>query len=263
MPKQTAHIITLLSGTGGSGKTSISLEIGRVLALEGKRTMIITNGAGFVPERFTFENPTILSEMNVQLHPSETSELREELIRKKVLDAAGHLLVSGIDYFIAAGELHRLKNKETSEAQLERLASDFDVIILDDAVELETALALSNLIVVIFDAQHWAAYLSARARYGETLEKNWEPTGLPKIRSLLVNVDDEDEGGWGIHNRLADFGLPAFHTVLTCAHRHARTKVGHAFAPNEKYHLLLDAAPDSISAFEYRSLAREVMLALT
>ncbi|WP_170298743.1 ParA family protein [Massilia eburnea] len=258
MPKQNARIISLLSGTGGSGKTSISLELGRVFALEGNKTLVITNGTGVVPERFTFDNPSILSELNVQLHPTETRELRDDLIRKKVLDSTGQIQVAGVERFIAAGDLQRLQSKECAEAQLEGLAGEFEVIVLDDSVELDMALALSDLVMIVFDSQHWGAYLCAQAGFGGILKKNWEPNGLPQIRSLLVNVDTNEKADWGIHNRLPDFGPPAFHTVLTNAHRGARAEVGHAYTPDAKYNLLMDSAPTSLAAFEYRSLAREI-----
>lgn len=97
---------------------------------------------------------------------------------------------------------------------------------------------------------------------GGTLEKDWEPSGLPQIRSFLVNVDCNNEDNWGIHNRLLDFSPPAFHTVLTNAHQGARAAVGHAFPPGAKYHLVVNSAPTSLAAFEFRSLAREMLRAV-
>lgn len=258
MSDQTSFVITLLSGTGGCGKTSIALEVGRVLASAGKSVKVVTAASGVTPARFCFDNPEIYAEGEVRLTRCEVKDLRANLMGQGAVHADGSPLLSGVDLFIAAGDLKRLATKSDSQHSLDDFRQTTDVIILDDAFSNDLALAVSDLIIFIFDFEHWAAYKAAEAAFRNFLDKNKEAIGLPQLRALLVNVSSDPEEDRGIHTQLSKFGLPILHTVLSNSHRHERQKVGHAFGNNVQFQLLVDAAPDSLSTFQYRSLAAEI-----
>lgn len=258
MSDQTSHVITLLSGTGGSGKTSIALEVGRVFASNGKIVKVISDAPGLTSSRFCFENPEIVAEQNVLLTKNEVKDLRAKLINKGIIDPDGSCPLSGADLFMAGGDLQRLRAKSDAHHSLEHFRKTADIIILDDAISTDLALAISDIIVFVFDSSHWAAYTAAETAFRTALDRNKEISGLPQLRALLVNVSSAPDEDRGIHAKVAHFGLPILHTVLSNAHQIERQKVGHALLRNEQFKLLVDAAPESLSAYEYHSLAREI-----
>lgn len=259
-----ARIISILSGTGGSGKTPITLELARALANSGKRTAVVTDSSFGKRERFAFQNPRCLSEPKVALSEHEARDIRVQLLAAGVIDSTGATKMTGIDLFIYQGELDRLATKESPVATLAQLKTESDFIFLDISRDSDTALLVSDIVVFVIDLENPFACHSAMTLFASTLSRNAENGGSPKLFSLLTNKKPsryQDETG--NYHAVQSFGPQVLNTTFSTAHMRERRNVhrGKTWEDlrNRPFELLVDAAPTSMASLEYHSLANELM----
>ena len=262
------HIVSILSATGGCGKTYISLELGRLLAHEGYRSAVITDADYLDQENFLFENPRVLRRSRVVLKPFELMDLRHRLHSAGVLSKDGAIDPErSLACYFDAKDWHA---KSNPEATLAELKASTDFVFLDLGRDIETALLLSDLVIFVFDLERWDAPSSIRNVFSRRLAKHAEPGASPKLYTLFTN---KKPGRWqmesGGYAAAHAFGLPLMHTTLSMAYAAERKKIEARFWREKKQdpsfkqsELIADTAPASVAAFEYRSLATEIMLLL-
>lgn len=261
------RVISILSGTGGSGKTPITLELARTLARAGNRTAVVTNSSFFKAERFAFQNPRCLSEPTVALTQHEARDIREQLLAAGVIDSQGATKMSGIELFIYQGVLDRLAAKESPVATLAQLKTESDFIFLDISRDIDAALLVSDIVVFLFDLENYFACDSAVNLFADSLALNTERGASPKLFCLLTNkIPSRFQAETGNYYKVRNFGPPLLNTTLSTAHvrEHRKLQRGKTWKDlrNCPFELLVDAAPTSMASLEYYSLANELALHL-
>jgi cellulose biosynthesis protein BcsQ len=259
------HIISIVSATGGCGKTYISLELGRLLAQDGYRSAVVTDADYLSQDNFQFDNPRVLRRSHVILNPSELTDLRHRLQAMGALAEDGTLRPErAFDCYFEAKEW-QAKNKP--DATLAELRTSTDFVFLDLGRDIETALLLSDLVIFVFDLERWDAPNSIRNVFSRRLAKHAEPGASPKLFTLFTNKKpgrwQTESGGYAAAHA---FGLPLMHTTLSTAYAVERKKIEKRFwrdarleEPRGKSELIADTAPSSVAALEYRSLATEII----
>ena len=259
-----AHVISILSGTGGSGKTSITLELARALARAGKRTAVVTDSSFGKRERLAFQNPRCLGEPKVALTEHEARDIRMQLLGAGVIDSAGAPKMTGIDLFIYQGVLDRLATKEAPVATLDQLKIETDFIFLDISHNSDTALLVSDIVVFVIDLENHFSCDSAINVFGDSLARNTECGASPKLFCLLTNkTPSRFQAEIGNYHKVKSFGPPVLNTTFSTAHARERRQLqrGKTWADlrSRPFELLVDAAPTPMASLEYHSLANELL----
>lgn len=259
------RIVSILGATGGSGRTQISFEVARTLALSGHRTAVITDAEYLSQKNYDFDNPRILHQSRVLFRPSELKELRIRLRQMGVLDDKGEVVDERNAF--AFWDLKAWHAKNNPQATMEQLRCETDYLFLDLARDLKTALLVSDLVVVVFDLKRSDVYSSTKNVFVRDLRKHAEEGASPKLFTLLTNKKPSNrQNGSGSYAAAYRFGLPLLHTALTTAYTFERDKLEEKFWLLKKHRekvwpfdLISDSAPDSMAALEYRSLANELV----
>jgi cellulose biosynthesis protein BcsQ len=259
------RIVSILGATGGSGRTQISFEVARALTHAGYRTAVITDAEYLAQENYNFDNPRILHKSRVLFRPSELKDLRIRMRHMGVLDEKGEV-VDDRNVF-AYLDIKAWRSKTNPQATLEQLRQDTDYLFLDLSRDLETALLVSDIVIVVFDLERGDVYSSTKNVFVRGLRKHAEAGASPKLFTLLTNKKPSSrQNGSGSYAAAYCFGLPLLHTALTTAYTFERQKLEEKFwltgkhrEPVWQFDLITDTAPDSVAALEYRSLASELV----
>lgn len=258
------HIVSILGATGGSGRTYISLELGRLLARDGYRSAVITDADYLTEENFLFDNPRVLRRSRTVPKSSELTDLQHRLHAMGAFGEDGAIREDrSLGCYFDAKEW---QNKNNPDATLAQLKSSTDFVFLDLGRDLETALLLSDLVIFVFDLEREDAPNSLKM-FSQRLAKHAEPGASPKLFTLFTNKKPgrrQMESGSYAAAHL--FGLPLMHTTLSMAYVAERNKIESRFvmekwheAPVWKFELIADTAPGSVAALEYYSLATEII----
>ncbi|MCU6498915.1 ParA family protein [Rugamonas sp. A1-17] len=264
---QGARVISILSGTGGSGKTPITLELARAFAKGGKRTTVVTDSSLARRERLTFENPRCIEEQHVALTEHEAKGIRMRLRDAGAIDVKSSHQLSGVDLFIHQGELNRLEAKEAPLATLSELKTDSDLVFLDISQQSDIAVSVSDIVIFIIDLENHFSCSSAINIFGKNIARIGKVETRPMLFCLLTNkMPTRSQGEIGNHHKVKNFGPRVLNTILSTAHARERREILRGISGEElrtrPIELLVDKAPNSIAAFEYYLLANELLVQL-
>jgi cellulose biosynthesis protein BcsQ len=259
-----ANVISIVSATGGCGKTSITFEVARALAKAGQRTAIITDDLGSSHARFAFEHPVIFAEDRVSLTDYEVKDMRVKLRAGGVIDGHGNAMVEGIDLFIHQGELNRLAMKASPVTTLQELTKMSDFVFLDISANTETAMLVSDAVVYVLDLANPFAAGSAKEIYSNSFVHNAVSGASPKLFCLLTNKEpSRHQFALGNYQKAQSIGIRVLDTILSTSHSSERRELRRRSARRDlncgRFDLLADVAPTSMASLEYRAFANELL----
>lgn len=171
-----ARVISFLSGNGGSGKAPITLELSRVLARAGKRTVVLTDSSFGKRERFGFQNPRCFDEARVALTEHEARDIRMQLVDAGVIDSRGTTTKSGLELFIYQRELDRLATKDSPLATLAPLKANRILF---------SWTYLATRIRSYWSATSWSLYSTSKTTSHSTQPLTCLPTDLRVIQNAV------------------------------------------------------------------------------
>lgn len=262
------RIVSIVGGTGGAGRTTISLELGRTLARANYSVAVVTDADYLSQDNYQFTNPRILRRPSVLLRDSELMDLRIRLRAAGLLDAQDSYIPQGTLTDTFAGKAWQ--RKTLPEGTLRQLKADTDFVLLDLGRELDTAILLSDVVLLTFDLERNDAFTSNRNVFQKTLARNVEYGASPKLFTLLTNKKPSRRQD-RVYAAAHRFGLPILHTTLSHAQVLAQRRLEERFwagqGPTKKpeeweFELISDVDPASTAALEYLSLADELLVEL-
>jgi pilus assembly protein CpaE len=180
IPRKEGHIITVYSPKGGSGCTTVAVNLAVGLAARGHRTVIVDGSLQFgdVAVMLNLKTTTTLVDLIERI-----SELDEDLINSLVMSHQ-----SGLKALLAPSrpEMAELVTGEHMKPLLKRLRNCFDFVVVDTSTSLDeivlTELDLADRIVLV--AQQSLPSLKNISRFFDLTQDLRYP---PKKVMLVVN----------------------------------------------------------------------------
>lgn len=174
-------VILIASGKGGTGKTLFTANLGAVLAMEGKKTLLIDMDLGLrnLDLYLGLENKVVYNVMDVV---SGIAPISKAIIKDKRFESL---------YFISASPYldDRDITKLHMEVLLERLKKDFEYIIIDAPAGADESLDLASTsidqAIVITEAEY------ASVRDADVVEKRLRKKGIQDISCIINKVNVE------------------------------------------------------------------------
>ena len=176
-----SHVILIASGKGGTGKTFFAANLGALLAMRGKRVVLIDMDMGLrnLDLYLGLENRVVYNVMDVV---SGVCKIRQALIRDKRFDEL---------YLMAASPMRDQRDITPlhMEVLCKKLKDDFDYIIIDapagigDGLEVSAAAADTAVIVTEPD--------NASVRDADILDNLLTEIGVPRRFCVLNKVNAE------------------------------------------------------------------------
>jgi capsular exopolysaccharide synthesis family protein len=199
LPKKEKTVILVTSSTSGEGKSFITTNIGAVMALTGKRTVIL---------EFDIRKPKIMIGLNLKKNTGITNYI----IGKATLD---EILVSvpGIEnlFVIPCGPIPpnpaELLLDEGIETLIERLRKEFDTIVIDTAPVglVSDALVIGKYAdISLYVVRHNYTY----KKQLHLLDEIYSHNRLPRI-SLIIN-DIKNHYGFGNYYGYGGYGYNSY-----------------------------------------------------
>jgi septum site-determining protein MinD len=176
-----SHVILIASGKGGTGKTFFASNMGALLAMKGKKTVLIDMDMGLrnLDLYLGLENMVVYNVMDVI---SGVCKIKQALIRDKRFDEL---------FLMAASPMKDLRDITPLHMQVlcEKLKEEFDYIILDapagigEGLEVSASPADTAIIVTEPD--------NASVRDADIMDKLLKELGVPKRFCVLNKVNAE------------------------------------------------------------------------
>lgn len=257
----SAQVLSFVSATGGCGKTLITLELARLLALNGQRVAVVTDSVSPHQSHSTTDNPIVLSEAKVVLTGHEIRDMQMKLRASGVVNDHNQVQVEGTDYFLQIDEIRRLADKSSTSITLRQLTAEHDFVLLDISTKTDAAVLVSDAIIYILDVSRAFATIAASKIHGEILRK-LDVSTYPRLFCLLTNNDRPPHSAELGGKTIQQLQMSFFETTLSKAHvsdREALSRKAKSSLRNKEVELLVDEAPASRTAGEYRSLANELL----
>ncbi len=174
-------VILIASGKGGTGKTLFTANFGAMLALEGKKVLLVDMDLGLrnLDLYLGLENKVVYNVMDVV---SGVAPISKALIQDKRFDSL---------YFIAASPY--LDDRDITPLHmhvlLDRLKKDFDYIIVDAPAGADESLDLAAVnidqAIVITEAEY------ASVRDADVVEKRMKKKGIKDVACVINKVNME------------------------------------------------------------------------
>lgn len=176
-----SHVILIASGKGGTGKTFFASNLGALLAMKGKKVVMIDMDMGLrnLDLYLGLENRVVYNVMDVI---SGVCKIKQALIRDKRFDEL---------YLMAASPMRDLRDITALHIQVlcEKLGEDFDYIIIDAPAGigegLEVSAAAADTAVIITEADN------ASVRDADIMDKLLTEVGVTKRFCVLNKVNAE------------------------------------------------------------------------
>lgn len=176
-----SQVILIASGKGGTGKTFFASNLGALLAMKGKKVVLIDMDMGLrnLDLYLGLENRVVYNVMDVI---SGVCKIKQALVRDKRFDEL---------YLMAASPLRDLRDITPLHMQVlcEKLKEEFDYVIIDAPAgigeALEVSAAPTDLAVIITEADN------ASVRDADILDKLLSEIGVPKRFCVLNKVNAE------------------------------------------------------------------------
>jgi septum site-determining protein MinD len=176
-----SHVILIASGKGGTGKTFFASNLGALLAMKGKKVVLIDMDMGLrnLDLYLGLENRVVYNVMDVI---SGVCKIKQALVRDKRFDEL---------YLMAASPMRDLRDITPLHMQVlcEKLKDDFDYIIIDAPAGigegLEVSAAPADTAVIITEPDN------ASVRDADILDKLLAEIGVAKRFCVLNKVNAE------------------------------------------------------------------------
>ncbi len=264
---QNAKTLALLGATGGSGRTKVAIEVGRILAKTGKRVAIVTDAHYLTQSRCAFDNPSIHCDLDVLMTPYEIRDLRHQLVKAGVYEHEGNVTNDEFLALIYGSTIERLERKEATKCTLASLRTTNDYLLLDIGRNAELARLVSDISVVFFDLDRPFMLNATQRTFGELLKKSPLEKDGPPLVALLMNKDSSHvQEKLGNYEGIWSLGMDVLFTSLSMSYKREHDRLEHELAKKEikeqKHTAIIDAAPSSAAAFEYETLVRELLTKL-
>ncbi|MCE9615099.1 MAG: MinD/ParA family protein [Lentisphaerae bacterium] len=241
--RQALRIITVTSGKGGVGKTTLSLNLAIAIATTGQRTLLIDADMGL-------GNVHVLAGLQPHGTILDVVDNRAAIDDILIDGPAGLRVMCGASGIPELADLdpHRL---ERLVAQVNQAAHHFDVIVVDTAAgiaaQVTRFLRLADDIVLV-TTPNIAATLDA---YG--MLKVVHHTRMRGRVHVVVNLVESNKQATAVFERLRDCAQ-RFLNVET-AHLGQLQKHGSVERANQNRRPLMLEAPDSLNANRIRTMA--------
>lgn len=176
-----SHVILIASGKGGTGKTFFASNLGALLAMKGKKVVLIDMDMGLrnLDLYLGLENRVVYNVMDVI---SGVCKIKQALVRDKRFDEL---------YLMSASPMRDLRDITPLHMQVlcEKLKDDFDYIVIDAPAGigevLEVSAAPADIAVIITEPDN------ASVRDADILDKLLKDIGVPKRFCVLNKVNAE------------------------------------------------------------------------
>lgn len=176
-----SQVILIASGKGGTGKTFFASNLGALLAMKGKKVVLIDMDMGLrnLDLYLGLENRVVYNVMDVI---SGVCKIKQALIRDKRFDEL---------YLMAASPMRDLRDITTLHMQVlcEKLGEDFDYIIIDAPAGigegLEVSAGAADIAVIITESDN------ASVRDADILDKLLTEIGVQRRFCVLNKVNAE------------------------------------------------------------------------
>ena len=176
-----SHVILIASGKGGTGKSFFASNMGAILAMKGKKVVLVDMDMGLrnLDLYLGLENRVVYNVMDVV---SGVCKIKQALIRDKRFDDL---------YLMAASPMRDLRDITVLHMQVlcEKLGEEFDYVIIDapagigEGVEVSAAAADTAVIITEPD--------NASVRDADILDKLLTEVGVSKRFCVLNKVNAE------------------------------------------------------------------------